>query len=798
MSRIPAVKWLGVLVAAFGCVSSQVEVCENGWTCPAGTECRTLSRSGETVCATDDQLAACMGAAPDATCALEDVATARCYDGVCVDATCGNQRTDVGEQCDDGNSLTGDGCSADCLSNERCGNEVLDLVSGEDCDDGNAVDHDGCSSTCAGERLHWAERTLTPPGRQRAVAAYDPIRGRIVMFSGANDNGVLGDVWEWDGGAWTQFRGPTPPGRIPSAMAFDGTGVLVYGGSNVGLSDTWTFDGVSWRSHAVSGPGPRVEHAMAYDAGRKRVVLFGGVEAEAGAAFVYSTGTWEWAGATWTQHTTAHTPPLRYGASMAYDPVHGTIVLAGGAAQSADLTDTWVYDGTDWTERLGAGWPALVGGSAAFDPVSGTVIAFGGQDINGYSGKTLSWNGTTWTDLAIAGPSERTHGQMASTGDHIVWFSGAISGTSTPPPETWIFKSGAWSQPVTPGGLTPEAIAYANDLARGRLVLFDGSSTWELSSSGWELRATGTPSSRTNTAMAYDPIARNVILFGGRASMTPLGDTWIWDGTSWTEKVTPPELTARAGVAMAFDGTHVTLRGGFLPAGGTPSAGTWSWDGTSWSVSTSANEPAAGPSAYDPVRNELVTLVGTATWTYDGSTWVDTGASPPSHDAPLVWNPARKKLQLVGGSDVNDLWEWDGSAWTRITAEGTIPSREGPLAATAIDGTGVFIYGGSSAALLGDAWELRWDGAELGERCDDADADRDGLVGCLDPDCWSVCSPTCSPETSCPATEPRCGDGACDAAHETCVTCADDCTCTPSCGDFTCTPNETTCPGDCP
>ena len=59
---------------------------------------------------------------------------------------CGNGDVDfpLGEECDDGNNIDGDGCSALCQL--ECGNGDLD--SGEECDDGNTTDGDGCSSTC--------------------------------------------------------------------------------------------------------------------------------------------------------------------------------------------------------------------------------------------------------------------------------------------------------------------------------------------------------------------------------------------------------------------------------------------------------------------------------------------------------------------------------------------------------------------------------------------------------------------------------------------------------------------------
>jgi len=70
------------------------------------------------------------------------VATASCLTPV---GNCGNGVVDPGEQCDDGNTVSGDGCSASCRL-EACGNGILDP--GEQCDDGNLVSGDGCSAGC--------------------------------------------------------------------------------------------------------------------------------------------------------------------------------------------------------------------------------------------------------------------------------------------------------------------------------------------------------------------------------------------------------------------------------------------------------------------------------------------------------------------------------------------------------------------------------------------------------------------------------------------------------------------------
>jgi cysteine-rich repeat protein len=64
---------------------------------------------------------------------------------------CGDGIVDEGETCDDGNNEDGDGCSADCEieTGPECGNGVVE--EGEQCDDGNVTDGDGCTAKCTTE-----------------------------------------------------------------------------------------------------------------------------------------------------------------------------------------------------------------------------------------------------------------------------------------------------------------------------------------------------------------------------------------------------------------------------------------------------------------------------------------------------------------------------------------------------------------------------------------------------------------------------------------------------------------------
>ena len=65
-------------------------------------------------------------------------------------AACGDRVLDPMESCDDGNTIDGDGCTAECAWERRCGDGARE--GGEACDDGNSRDGDGCRSDCTEER----------------------------------------------------------------------------------------------------------------------------------------------------------------------------------------------------------------------------------------------------------------------------------------------------------------------------------------------------------------------------------------------------------------------------------------------------------------------------------------------------------------------------------------------------------------------------------------------------------------------------------------------------------------------
>ena len=143
---------------------------------------------------------------------------------VCVVETrCGDARVDAGEQCDDGNTTAADGCSSTCTS-ETCGNSIVDA--GEQCDDGNFMPSDGCSTTCDTEQQYtiaasWTIRNVA--GTPQAICsgvyttaavvsqplddAGNPVGNAIIdLFDCTAGTGTTGPLYEGHYDVWISIQ----------------------------------------------------------------------------------------------------------------------------------------------------------------------------------------------------------------------------------------------------------------------------------------------------------------------------------------------------------------------------------------------------------------------------------------------------------------------------------------------------------------------------------------------------------------------------------------------------------------
>lgn len=141
---------------------------ENGYECKTpGTACTSTLFCGDGLPGPDescDDKNKISGDGCSSLCAVEPGYLCPQFGAACIPSNgaqpvCGNAGTETGETCDDGNTTSGDGCSATCQTeagftcngavctkNATCGNGVLN--SDEQCDDGNLTPSDCCSASC--------------------------------------------------------------------------------------------------------------------------------------------------------------------------------------------------------------------------------------------------------------------------------------------------------------------------------------------------------------------------------------------------------------------------------------------------------------------------------------------------------------------------------------------------------------------------------------------------------------------------------------------------------------------------
>jgi hypothetical protein len=224
--------------------------------------------------------------------------------------------------------------------------------------------------------------------------------------------------------------------------------------------------------------------------------------------------------------------------------------------------------------------------------------------------------------------------------------------------------------------------------------------------------------------LTFDSASGNIVLFGGGQNSDPnFRDTWLYNGTTWTEVTPVSSPPGRADVSMTYDPVRdrVVLFGG-AEWGGVLNAETWEFDGTSWSLMTPPNAPSA------------------------------------RRRSALAYDSLRDRTLLFGGFDsidgLRDTWEYDGSDWTAISTTSSPPSPI-QLGAPAmiydlLRRRMVLVTPNATSSRI-ETWTLHMTSTWPDEDCTaPGDEDMDGLTDCADPDCEGL-----------PCATGRCSSGVC-------------------------------------
>lgn len=244
------------------------------------------------------------------------------------------------------------------------------------------------------------------------------------------------------------------------------------------------------------------------------------------------------------------------------------------------------------------------------------------------------------------------------------------------------------------------------------------------------------PTQGVGTVMVTDSSRNRVVLFGGLDD--PYGDTWEFDGTTWTY-VTTANIEgspwSRHGHQLAYDSARerVVLFGGYN-LGGTVMNDTWEYDGIQWTEIQPADSPSprfGHGMVYDPGRGRVVLFGGLEatdevtwsfqndTWEYDGTNWIEVPVSDPPPG--LAWHsmsylPNSQRTLLFGGESgesSNRTFEYSGGQWLEVFPANSPSPRNRHGMAYDPGRNRVVLFGGTfdtaelteDSVIFGDTWE---------------------------------------------------------------------------------------------
>jgi hypothetical protein len=132
--------------------------------------------------------------------------------------------------------------------------------------------------------------------------------------------------------------------------------------------------------------------------------------------------------------------------------------------------------------------------------------------------------------------------------------------------------------------------------------------------------------------LAYDPVTRTAVLFGGDNGGGDCcdiyySDTWLWNGVIWKQASPSNSPPGRTEHSLAFDAglESVIMHGGYFDPGN-GLADTWVWNGINWEQLNTAAHPGGSWGSnmdYDPMTGGLVLFGGEITGDpFTNATWL--------------------------------------------------------------------------------------------------------------------------------------------------------------------------------
>ncbi|MCI4319719.1 MAG: hypothetical protein L3K23_06285 [Thermoplasmata archaeon] len=253
--------------------------------------------------------------------------------------------------------------------------------------------------------------------------AYVLLYGGRLMDTSTTFGWVSNQTWSYKAGVWTNLSTAAPFAVVFPNLVYDAADEYVVLYDEAGLSPTdpngtlqttWTYAAGLWTNRtAGAGNPPAWWGEMAYDAADHYVLYFGGYTL----TNQLINATYTFHGGSWSNITAsvrnAPSPRMNYG--MAYDSVHGQVLMYGGLAHlfvynaSAWSYEMWAYSADNWT-LLSSNGTTFNTQTMVFDAADNESVLVGTSNLSIEPPNIVTWTyaGNTWT-LAAPAFARGTH-----------------------------------------------------------------------------------------------------------------------------------------------------------------------------------------------------------------------------------------------------------------------------------------------------------------------------------------------------------------------------------------------------
>jgi hypothetical protein len=535
----------------------------------------------------------------------------------------------------------------------------------------------------------------------------------VNVFAGLGRTGGDGEIWQWDGVAWTKIGGDSINSGWTNyaeqiwAMEYLAGNLYAGIGSSANDAEIWQWDGVAWTK--IGGDSINSGWTTNYESVQSMTQdgtnLYAGLGSSSGDSEV-----WQWDGASWTKIggdslNASWDTTIESVVSLKY---FGTDLYAG-LGNSADDAEVWQWDGVSWTkiggDGMNASWVASTYEQVTALSYDGSNIYAGLGTSNG-DGEVWRWDGVSWTQI---GGDNLNNGWISNWGDIVntlLWDSGKLyAGLYDSGGAGWVYEWDGTNWSINAGNYVNKSWGYygldsvqvmqafgdylyagmGNGSGEAQVWRFDGSS-WEIVG-GQGINNSWAPNT-FEFVLSMASFKGNLYVGLGNTASGNDGQVWRWDGVSWTQvggqgmNSSWPATTNHYGEvdAMASDVNYLYAGLGIAANDGE----VWRYDGSTWeqiggdSLNSGWTNYAESIYALAIYKGNLIAGLGRSTgdgevWQWDGATWIKIGGD----GANSSWSGAQSVESLIVYNDElyaglgyltgnASLWRYDGSAWTEV------------------------------------------------------------------------------------------------------------------------------------